>query len=449
MSDPNPEIQKIQTRRRSPQKLSRREFLKLAGVAGTALAFKPVIDATADIWQPKVVDLGIEVLKNPAAVESILGSSASSLETLALRDRRAEGAPEITTNPSYRSMTEIIGEVLDRRHSEGKPVSYQRVAGYEDLPYYLDKLQKVAHDPANRDRVLTESGEVSASSYVLGYIPGAFENTTIYSENFFPEDVKSVFEMSHGNPQFSFELIQNESGFLDRTIETLGEKSLILLELNKRDILEYLEQAYVYWHTHGNEIDKIIRTYLQDIKQHIEKLVTQTEAPVSAGEIFSYCLSRNNGSITKSLMDTTLFLKYMARSDTTMDTFFEVKTQPEKARVNEDWFKRNIKDEYGKVGSYSELPHETYPYGGLLSAKPEVADLEVDKDLHLLNQIGKPYHAWNLVVNLTAVPPTIAQIGVAWRQLETFKSQGPIKTAADFRAALELNKLDSLFMMNI
>ena len=97
------------------KKISRRDFLKLAGVSGAALALKPILDATADTWQPKVVDLGISALENAAVIESALLDSASSLETLALQDHRAEGAPQIEANPSYKSMTEIIGEVLDKR----------------------------------------------------------------------------------------------------------------------------------------------------------------------------------------------------------------------------------------------------------------------------------------------------------------------------------------------
>lgn len=438
----------VQTEGRSPKKFSRRDFLKLAGLGMGALSLsiikdaidvtkrlstlKSLIGATADLWQPAVVDLGIDSLENPAVIESVLGNSAGSLEALVLRDHRAEGAPKIETNPSYKPMTKIIGEVLDKRRSEGKPVTYQRINGYEGLPYYQNKLRKEAGDPANRE---IHPGGSDSRYYILGYNPNIIFNLMMAS-NFLPDRAHDVWMMSGAVFEYSLDLIENGTGFLDRTIEILDEEARINNWSLKND----------YWQTHQNEINQIVKTYLQDIKQHVEKLVIQTGAPISAGEIFSYCMDRNGESINKSLMDTTIFLKYMARNDTTLLTFNGIRDDPEKARANEDWFKANIKDEYGKVGNYSKLPHETYPYHGLLSAKPGAADLEVDKDLHLLNQIGKPYHAWNIATLLTALPPAMAQIGVAWEQYTYFKEHGPAKTASDFRVALELNKLDSLFI---
>lgn len=414
------------------KKISRRKFLELAGIGGAALVLKPLLDATADIWQPKVVELGIDALENPAVLESVLGNSAVSLEALALSDYRVEGAPKIEINSSYKPMVEIIGEVLDKRRSEGKPITYQRVTGYESLPYYLDKLQKVASDPANRK--ISQGG--SNNGYVLGYNPNILFKL-MYGTDFLPERVHEIWQMSGSFLNSSLDLIVKGSGFLDQTIKSLGEGSESLLD-------EYSQRTN-YWQEHQGEIDQIARTCLQNTRQHVETIVIQTGTPISAGEIFSYRMDTNNGSVNKSIMDTTIFLKYMARNDITLLTLNGIRDNPEKARANEDWFKENIKDEYGKVGNYSQLPHQTYPYHGLLSVKPGVADLEVDKDLHLLNQIGR-YHPWNIATLLTALPPAIAQIGVMWEQYTHFIEHGPAKTASDFRGSLELGKLDSLFM---
>lgn len=397
----------------SPKKFTRREALKIFTITLVAAAgLKRFSDATADIWQPKIVEIGIDSLENPAVIESVLASSASSLEVLALRDRRAEGAPEIEMNPSYKSMAQIIGEVLNQRRTDGKPITYQRVPDYEELPYYLDKVREAAHNPKNRDRSPIKTGQIPANLYFLGYMPGTLTHV-MYQKGFFPERVQRIWDMSSTSFFSLRSLAGIESGFLDQIIKKLD----------------------VNWQTHQNEeVDKVVKTYLLEIKQHVEKLVDQTENPVSAGKIFSYCMDSNNGSINKSLFDTMSFLKYMARSDISLNN------------PDEDWFKKNILDEYGRVGGYSKLPtHKTYPYRGVLSKFPGLADLEVDKDLHLLNQIGI-YHSWNLAFIRTAVPTTMAQIGVAWRQKETFSAQGSVKTAAIFRAALEANKLDSLFM---
>lgn len=419
------------------KKLSRRDFLKLAGRAGAVLALKPLLDATADIWQPKVVELGIDALENPAVLESVLGNSAGSLEALALSDHRAEGAPNIEMNPSYRSMIQIIGDVLDQRRSEGKPITYQRIDGYESLPYYQDKLRKIAGNPENRE---TPQGE-SNDGDILGYNPNLLFKFA-YGRDSLPENIYEFWQMSAKSFDYSLDLIVNGSGFLDRTIEALGEEARINWSLEK-----YTAKGMDYWRTHGIEINQIVKTYLQDIKQHVERLVTQTRTPISAGEIFSYCMGRDGGYINKSLMDTMIFLKDVARSDISLNSFGIITDRPENMKENEKWFQVNIKDEYGRVGNYSQLPHQTYPYHGLLSVKPGVADLEVDKDLHLLNQIGR-YHAWNIAALLYAFPPAIAQIGVMWEQYEFFKEHGPVKIASDCRVSLELPKLDALFMVN-
>lgn len=401
----------VREKGKSSKKFSRRNFLRLAGVVALGAAANYIKDETKDIWEPKVVDLGIEILENPATIESILVASAGSLEELALRDNRAEGAPRIEANPSYRPMAVIIGEVLDQRRKEGKPITYQRVLGYEDLPFYLDKVRKAAHDPKNRDRAPIETGQIPADLYFLGYMPGTLTNI-MYQNGFFPKSVQRIWDMSSTSFFSSRSLAGIESGFLDKIIKKFG----------------------VNWQTYRKEeIEGVLTIYLQEMKQHVEMLVKQTGKPVSAGTIFSYGMDGNTGSINKSLFDTMSFLKYMARSDISL------------TNLNEKWFKENILDEYRIVGGYSRLPvHKTYPYRGALSGWSELAGPEVDKDLHLLNQMGI-YHSWNFALILTAVPATMAQIGVAWRQKETFSAQGSVKTAAIFRAALEANKLESLF----
>lgn len=427
-------------------KISRRDFLKLAGTTvgtvATGFGLGRLAGAAKEIWQPKVVDLGVEALKNPKGVEITLATSATFLEELALTDRRDPAAPKIEKNLNYCSITTIIGEVLEKRYKEGKPISYQKVSDYQGIPYYLDKLRIAAHDPKNRDTSLIKTGELSSSSYILGYKPDTL-SYTIQEKEFFPKKVRTMFYMSDLGLNMSYDFMERDTGFWKRAKDILGEESAVLWGIDSWDDEEF-RKAIGYYRAHSEEIDRTVRNYLTDIKGHIERIVTEKHGPVSAGEIFAYCLDRNNGDVGESLADTTLFLKYMARNDTTFSVLDEVKLDPEKSKENEEWFRKNILDEYGRVGSYSNLPHKTYPYKGILSRYANLAYSEVDKDFHLLNQIGKPYHVWNIVMVDTAVPPMIVQLGVAYRQGITFSQQGPIKTAADFRAALELNKLEAL-----
>lgn len=395
------------------KKINPVDFLKLASatiVSGVFLNYLKT--ATADIWQPEIIDLGIEILEKPQTIKLALVGSIKFLEESALQDKRAEGAPIIETNPLYKPMIEIIGDVLDKRRKLGKPITYQRVSDFEKLSYYMDKVKLASHDSKNRDRSAIESGQIPAKSYVLGYMPGTLTNI-MYQKDFFPENVQRIWDMSSTSFFDLHSLAGIESGFLDQLIEKFGEN----------------------WQTHENqEIKVVLNAYFQEIKLHIEKLVEQRGGPVSAGEIFSYCMDKNNGNINKSLFDTMNCLKNWARDDISLNN------------PNENWFKKNILDEYGKVGNYSKLPtHQIYPYNGVLSKLPGLADPDIDEDLHLLNQIGR-YHSWNLAFILTAVPATMAQIGVAWRQEKTFSAQGSVKTAVIFRTALEANKLESLFM---
>lgn len=395
-------------------------------------------EKTKNIWQPKVVELGLDVLRNPKTIEHLLDSSANLMEKVALRDRRAEGSPRVGENQSYKPITGIIQHELQKREKQGKPIVFRRVANYQGLNYYLDKFNKIVNDPSNRDRTFIETGETPASAYFLGYIPGTFENAITFHENgLFPPDVLQVWEASHDVFGSSCNLLVPGSGFADRTVRDLGRESEVLVaQYTKRG-----NEFYDYWTPNQELVNESVRKQLLEARKHIAEKVSENNGPVSAGVIFGYFIDQNEGDISKSLIDTAIFLKFMARQDTSFRTFDYVGYDPEATSANENWYKLNILDEYGRVGNYAVLPHETYPYAGILSYSEELTDREVDKDLHLLNQIGKPYHAWFIAFMLIVVPPEIAQVGVAWRQQETFSRQGCIKTSADFRIALDLPNL--------
>lgn len=431
MGDVSSDIEVGENRGRS---VSRRDFLKysIPALLGAAWGAQKL---TKDIWQPGVVHLGIDALRNPETIETTLQTSASLLEKLALKDGRAESAPVVKLNPFYRPISEIVGEVINAREKAGKPVKFQRVGGYKNYDYYLDKLQESIDDPKNRDRGFIETGELNEKDYLLGYLPGTFTNFYDLEHPIFPSEVSSIWEASNRVFDVSRELLVPGSGIANYVIKQLGPES--------RELLEFVGGNY--WTYHKEEVDTVVRSYLLSVKTHIEAQAAK-EGAVSAGVIFGWFLDKNAGDIGSSLLDTMIFLKFMARQDTTIETFDEVKLDPELSKANEEWFKKNILDEYGKVGNYHELPHETFSYKGLLSWSTKLADREVDKDLHLINQIGKPYHAWNIALMPMVVPPSIAQAGVAWRQYDTFPAQGSVKTAADFEAALELDQLQKTLL---
>ncbi|MEK7526417.1 MAG: hypothetical protein AAB546_02980 [Patescibacteria group bacterium] len=403
--------------------VSRRGFLNVLFKGGLGLtALGGLAHLSKDIWQPEVVNLGIETLRNPKTIETALSQSASLLETIATKDERAPGAPAISRNPSYRPMGEIISEAIDNYQKKGNRVTFKHVDGYKDTDYYIDRMQEIASDNRNPELGKYDTQSEVVIKKLLGIDPKAFSRAVINDPNFFPPGVSEIWNSSIYYFSSTTEIIIPGSGFEER----INEESQI---------------------DNGISTEEVILGYIQDIRKHVELLVTNGGQPISAGEIFEYCLNRDEGSIDMSLRDTMIFLKYMARNDislTSLDptTFLSLG----KSQENEDWFKENILDEYGKVGNYQTLPHETYPYNGLLSKYESVANTSVDKDLHLLNQIGKPYHAWNLALLTVAMPPPIAQMGLAWHAGLLFSEHGPVKIAADFRAALELKDISAKFV---
>ncbi len=401
------------------KQVSRRSFLDFLWKGGLAVAFLGGGSAhlTKDIWQPEVVRLGIESLRNPKTIETALSQSARLLETIAKNDERAPGAPPVTKNPSYRSIAQIISEAIGNYQKKGSRPTFKRVAGYCDVNYYIDKMQDIASEGRKQGVDPYDKQLEVISQKLLGIDPGTFGRAVI-NTNFFPPGVKDIWDNTISWSRSAQDIPIPGSGFQQRVDEA--------------------SQA-------GSSTEDAIRGYIEDIKKHVESLVTTNGLPTSASAILEYCLERNEGSIDMSLLDTMIFLKYMSRNDVSLDTFDNVVSNPTLAQDSEDWFRTHILDEYGQVGNYQTLPHKTFPYNGLLSKFEGFADTKVDKDLHSLNQIGKPYHAWNIALLIIAVPPSIAQMGVAWRTGAVFSEQGPVKVASDFRAALELENISSKF----
>ena len=63
-------------------RFTRRDFLHLLAVGGLGAAYGAA-RATRDIWQPGIVHLGIDALRNPETIERTLLASTTVLERIA------------------------------------------------------------------------------------------------------------------------------------------------------------------------------------------------------------------------------------------------------------------------------------------------------------------------------------------------------------------------------
>jgi len=264
-------------------RFTRRDFLHLLAVGGLGAAYGAA-RATRDIWQPGIVHLGIDALRNPETIERTLLASTTVLERIAINDHRAEGAPEVTKNTSYRPLSEIVGEVIDTKKKSGKPVKFQRIHGYEEANYYIDRVRESIDDPENRRRDFIETGEISEKSYVLGYLPGTFTSSVMgLTHPIFPEAAVPIWESSQNTFNFSVDLVVPGSGIAKYVIDALGEESKILIT----------DKYSEWWKYHVDEIDNAVKNYLVGIRTYVENEVAVNGKPVSAGVIFDYCLDEN------------------------------------------------------------------------------------------------------------------------------------------------------------
>ena len=75
-----------------------------------------------------------------------------------------------------------------------------------------------------------------------------------------------------------------------------------------------------------------------EIKEFVEQTVTSNQnQPISASKILEYVLGENNGDLAKSLRDTAIFLKFMARNDLSTGKFVGYSQESD---VNQRWISR-------------------------------------------------------------------------------------------------------------
>jgi len=270
-----------------PPDISRRQFLKLAGLSLAA--------ATLPEGLQRLIALGIgKGLTTPGVTDELVHKTHQLSEQVANSE-----------NPYYRPITEIIAEATGNFTAKtGNKVTYTRSPSYRDKYYYAGAIQEIANAsllptlPSDAIHQLTRKFPSEAFfAYVSSDTPfGQFANLITSGSGF-----EARFKANH--PQH------------------YGEDGRI------KDYDNYFPS-----------VDKSIKTEIQDAKEYVENFRKDNANPVSAAEILEYFLKRNNGNLAQSVFDTTLFLKFMARNNP--------KTGGGTSEFNETWIKENIKDEY-------------------------------------------------------------------------------------------------------
>ncbi|GEM_PF-4582514 len=403
------------------RKMGRRGFIKLSAATAATVAAGTLV-ATGLNNRREIVAFAIpDLLKNPDLLNSLLETTANGLDVTVLKDKRDPQAPEATENLSYRPILSQITEAVDNYTQKGGNVTYTRNAGWRSDSYYIDGLHtvlkkssigEVGYDesPVDLFRDLGEFGGKNLFRELIELVPEGAGNILFYQEHGTPSSVKG-------------------SGLDDRVSQKTGIDLSIPYEGDEvsRDKVE-------------KEMWTAAKEYFDEIQQFTEDAVRKNgNTPISSSVVLEFLLEKNIGALDKSILDLSIFLKYMARRNRLIGEFGST------VSPDEEWMATNILDEYGKVINYTSLSENRYPYEGHLPKS--FYNPRRDQDLSRINQIGKPYHAWSIVAKLIAFPPSILKIGSIGRNWSTFSDQGLSKVSADLHVAMELDRIDK-FLRN-
>lgn len=351
---------------KEPRKLTRRNFLRISLAAGAAAP---------------LVAVGVEkaILKGFSTGLSLPGAT-DHLVTVANKAAEISKASE---NQEFKPIYEIIKEGVNNfEASTGKKVFYRRSKDYKDLTYYRKTLD-----------------EISA----LTVIPRSPTDILEKFKDYLPYEAQQAYFSSNLRIMSYPEIFAEGSGlykrFKDRHPTLFGERGQIV---NYDKFFEAME------------VEGPME--MKGTKDFVEQKKVESGGPVSTSVLLQHYLEKNEGDLARSIYDTALFLKFMARSDLQTAYYHADETTVR-------WFQENIKDEYrgsSYVGS---------------------GDTEA-----LINLLGKPYHSWNLVALTAFFPVEFIHTAGVYRQLVTMHEQGIDKTKADLQTLQDLRQTEQVLI---
>ncbi len=195
-------------------------------------------------------------------------------------------------------------------------------------------------------------------------------------------------------------------------------------------------------------ITEVYCTFFRDTLQYVRSV--GGGAPIPTSLLAAHFLRCNKGDVMTSLLDTTLFLKLAARGNldkmlgSTMDPSFFLPTAANAQLMSELFF-----DEFSPVLPYDKLVAMVPPQSELNDYGPHHQEARhAYKDYDPVNQVGKSYHAWNLIALCAGADPAVMQkITLAYYNPRLFedssavRQQGRTKVALDMAAVAQANDI--------
>lgn len=174
---------------------------------------------------------------------------------------------------------------------------------------------------------------------------------------------------------------------------------------------------------------KIDYSEIEKTRIELMAVIESQKSPVGVSFILASFLETSKGDLASALYLTTSFL-YMIprRSQDLGDKRF-------------DWFKKYIKDEYSFLMPFSNF-EDTKVYSRTIPPKVvHKASDDINFDYSLENQVGKAYHAANLVSLLHYFPPEFIAVMTVGEYIRYGHLHGLAKIWSDFRILKELPKI--------
>lgn len=175
---------------------------------------------------------------------------------------------------------------------------------------------------------------------------------------------------------------------------------------------------------------------LKEVEKSFWEFAEKEECPVSCSVILNFFLNRTEGDIRNSLYETLRLLKYLARGESLRYQYLE--EDPDSV-IRVETFRDRILDEFSLYTNYHKLD----------SKEPLTKGGRVRYDFSLVNQIGKPYHAFNLAaLSMDFTPEFISDMLFGEYVLQHPGKHGPNKALSDAAVMKDLYNVGDVVYSN-
>ncbi len=399
--------------------ITRRDFIKLAGIGlaalfGPDLAYDTALQTVTEGMEFKIPP-EFEGKKIPERNENFRSPDGILLEAIDIYDefRRKERLPRTftTQGPEYLSL-KTIAEKFPRLFDD------EQYEDYEGLHYRLYGMimdHDIEEEIKNADTPEIHSFSAFSQNGIIDHIWHNPGSAILYQAE---EYIRQKYGWTRG-----------------QMIASMARHDTTLPEVKPED-----------WET----ASKIVASRMNDAINYLEEIRNNRGGPISVSESIAYFLYQNKGDLKKSLWDTTLLLKMIARND--IDTQYSNNTYEKAERVGNlfmDEFSPKISHNW-LIEQFKEIPEES----GLRLAG--AWENEQYKNFMPINKAGTYYHVMNIITwAATCMDPWVVKsmvtayyhehrLGSIDHRLE----HGIDKVQADVEAAQSADRIQRVVVWN-